>query len=183
MMDFEKRPSVETLLRCISTFLVENEDEDGGQRGVLRKIRAHRFLLAGVSPVFNRMFYGPMKETAEEIKVEETTFEALDKMIKYIYQPPGGEPFNLNHVGCPQKLFELLTLATRYQILDLAKLTSEELEKLPLTKGTLIFAATVANNYKNAFDDLSTKLMMRCLKFFLDTTIGGGEVLALMRAT
>ena len=60
MMDFEKRPSVETLLRCISTFLVENEDEDGGQRGVLRKIRAHRFLLAGVSPVFNRMFYGPM---------------------------------------------------------------------------------------------------------------------------
>ena len=83
----------------------------------------------------------------------------------------------------PQKLFELLKLATRYQILALAKLTSEELEKLPLTKGTLIFAATVANNYKNAFDDLSTKLMMRCLKFFLDTTIGGGEVLALMRAT
>ena len=54
MMDFEKRPSVETLLRCISTFLVENEDEDGGHRGVLRKIRAHRFLLAGVSPVFTR---------------------------------------------------------------------------------------------------------------------------------
>ena len=129
------------------------------------------------------MFYGPMKETGEEIKVEETTFEALDTIIKYIYQPPGGEPFNLNHVDSPQKLFELLKLATRYQILALAKLTSEELEKLPLTKGTLIFAATVANNYKNAFDDLSTKLMMRCLKFFLDTTIGGGEVLALMRAT
>ena len=65
------------------TFLVKNEDEDGEQRGVLRKIGAHRFLLAGVSPVFNGMFNGPMKETAEEIKVVETTFEAFDLMIKY----------------------------------------------------------------------------------------------------
>ena len=129
------------------------------------------------------MFFGPMKEPAEEIKVEETTFEALDMMIKYIYQPPGGEPYNLKLVGCPQKLFELLTLSTKYQILDLATMTSEALEKLPLTKGTLIFAATVANNYKSAFDDLSSKLMMRCLKFFLDTTTGGGDVLALMKAT
>ena len=165
------------------TFLVENEDEDGEQRGVLRKIGAHRFLLAGVSPVFNGMFNGPMKETAEEIKVVETTFEAFDLVIKYIYQPPGREPYNLNLVGCPQKLFELLTLSTKYQILDLATMTSEALEKLPLTKGTLIFAATVANNYKSAFDDLSSKLMMRSLKFFLDTTTGGGDVLALMKAT
>ena len=67
------------------TFLVEDELEDGEQGGVLRKIGAHRFLLAVVSPVFNRMFYSPMKETAEEIKVEETTFEALNMMIKYIY--------------------------------------------------------------------------------------------------
>ena len=133
--------------------------------------------------IFNRMFYSPMKETAEEIKVVETTFEAFDLMIKYIYQPPGGEPYNLKLVGCPQKLFELLTLSTKYQILDLATMTSEALEKLPLTKGTLIFAATVANNYKSAFDDLSSKLMMRCLKFFLDTTTGGGDVLALMKAT
>ena len=116
------------------TFLVEDELEEGGQGGVLSKIGAHRVLLAGVSPVFNGMFYGPMKGTAEEIKVEETTFEALNTMFKYIYQPPGREPFNLNHVGCPQKLFELLRLATRYQILAWAKLTSEELEKLPLTK-------------------------------------------------
>ena len=77
----------------------------------------------------------------------------------------------------------LLTLSTKYEILDLATMTSEALEKLPLTKGTLIFAATVANNYKSAFDDLSSKLMMRCLKFFLDTTTGGGDVLALMKAT
>jgi len=44
----------------------------------------------------------------------------------------------------------LLTLSTKYQIVDLATMASEALEKLPLTRGTLIFAATVANNYKNA---------------------------------
>ena len=42
------------------TFLVEDELEEGGQGGVLSKIGAHRVLLAGVSPVFNGMFYGPM---------------------------------------------------------------------------------------------------------------------------
>ena len=74
------------------------------------RVRAHKLLLAGVSPVFKGMFYGPMKETAEEILVEETTFEAFDTMVKYIYQPPGREPFNLDGIQCPQKLFELLTL-------------------------------------------------------------------------
>ena len=74
------------------------------------RVRAHKLLLAGVSPVFKGMFYGPMKETAEEIVVEETTFEAFDTMVKYIYQPPGREPFNLDRIQCPQKLFELLTL-------------------------------------------------------------------------
>ena len=88
------------------------------------KIGAHKLFLAGVSPVFKGMLYGLMRETANEIKVEETTFEAFDTMIKYIYHPMGGEPFNLNHVSCPQSLFELLSLATKYQIMNLATMAS-----------------------------------------------------------
>ena len=48
-----------------------------------------------VSPVFKGMFYGPMKETAEEIKVEDN-FEAFETMIKYIYQAPSSEPFKVS---------------------------------------------------------------------------------------
>ena len=89
-----------------------------------KRIGAHKLFLAGVSPVFKGMLYGLMRETADEIKVEETTFEAFDTMIKYIYHPMGGEPFNLNPVSCPQSLFELLSLATKYQIMNLAAMTS-----------------------------------------------------------
>ena len=97
--DWQSLLSVDSDLPPDVIFVIEGE-----------RVRAHKLLLAGVSPVFKGMFYGPMMETAEEIVVEETTFEAFDTMVKYIYQPPGREPFNLGRIQCPQKLFELLTL-------------------------------------------------------------------------
>ena len=124
-----------------------------------------------------------MKETAKVIEVEETTFEAFDTMIKYIYHPMSEAPFDLSHIRCPQKLFELLTLATKYQILSLASMAADTLEGLTLDRENMIFTATVARNYKNAFEDLSIKLMMKCIKFLLDTTIGGGDILALVKET
>ena len=148
-----------------------------------KRIGAHKLFLAGVSPVFKGMLYGLMRETADEIKVEETTFEAFDTMIKYIYHPMGGEPFNLNHVSCPQSLFELLSLATKYQIMNLATMTSEALERLTLTRGNMIFTATVAKNYERVFNNQSTKLMMKCVKFLLDPKGAGGDILALVKDT
>ena len=170
--DWQSLLSVDSDLPPDVIFVIEGE-----------RVRAHKLLLAGVSPVFKGMFYGPMKETAEEILVEETTFEAFDTMVKYIYQPPGGEPFNLDGIQCPQKLFELLTLATRYQVLSLVTKTSKALEDLTLTRETMIFTATVAKNYEVAFNDLSTKIMMKCVKFLLHTQGPGLDVLALVKET
>ena len=39
-----------------------------GEDGEFSKIGAHKVLLAGISPMFKSMFYGPMKETEEEIE-------------------------------------------------------------------------------------------------------------------
>ena len=161
-------------------FLVKEEDDRTGEK---KRIGAHRFLLAGTSPVFRSMFFGPMKETGEVVEVKETTVEAFDAMVKFIYNPPGGDPFNLDQIRCPQKLFELLTLATRYQVLKLAKMTSDALEKLTITTENMIFTATVAKNYKEVFDDLSSKLTMKCLKFLFDTTTSGGDICALIKET
>ena len=41
-------------------FLVHGED------GEVVKIAAHKLLLAAISPVFKRMFYGPMKEPKDQ---------------------------------------------------------------------------------------------------------------------
>ena len=162
-------------------FFIQGEDEESG--GLLETIGAHRFVLAAVSPVFRRMFFGPMKDTADNVEVKETTPEAFDAMIKYIYNPPGGETFNLDQIGCPQKLFELLTLANKYQIMSLAKMTSDALGSLAITRENMIFTATVAKNYKEAFDDVSTKVLVKCLKFLFDTTSGAGDILSLIKET
>ena len=70
-------------------FLVQAENGEDNKK----KIGAQKLPLAGVSPVFKNMFYSPMKEEGEVV-VKETTPEAFEAMIKYIYHPIGGEPFN-----------------------------------------------------------------------------------------
>ena len=61
--------------------------------------------------------------------------------------------------------------------------TSKALEDLTLTRETMIFTATVAKNYEVAFNDLSTKIMMKCVKFLLHTQGPGLDVLALVKET
>ena len=56
-------------------------------------------------------------EGDEIIEVKETTHEAFSSMIAYIYKPPGDE-FTLTDISCPQKIFELLAIADRYEILN-----------------------------------------------------------------
>ena len=163
------------------SFLIQGEDEESG--GQSKTVGAHKFVLAAVSPVFRRMLFGPLRETAEVVEVKETTPEAFEAMIRYIYHPQGEDTFNLDQIGCPQKLFELLTLATKYQILPLASMTSDALGRLALSRENVIFTATVAKNYKEAFDDVSTKMLVRCLKFLFDTTNRAGDIFGLIKET
>ena len=66
-------------------------------------------------------------------------------MIAYIYKPPGDE-FTLTDISCPQKIFELLAIADRYEILNLKTLTMDALGSLPIRRENVVFAATVAKN-------------------------------------
>ena len=118
-------------------FLVTTDETEG------ESIGAHRLLLSCVSPVFRGMLLGPMRERGEVIKVKETTYEAFNTMISFIYKVPG-QDFNLKDINCPQKLFELLTVVDKYQILSLKTLTSDALGSLLISNENLIFAATVA---------------------------------------
>ena len=48
---------------------------DGEDNSSTKNIRAQKGLLAGVSPVFRKQFFGKMKDDREEIEVENTTGE------------------------------------------------------------------------------------------------------------
>ena len=137
-----------------------------GQDGRCSKIGAHRVLLAGVSQVFSRMFFGPMKETKEEMEVKETSPEAFHAMINYIYARRSDVV--LCHIRCPNTLFELFALADRYDILNLKTKIMNSLWKFEIKRENLIYTATVANSYRGLFVDISKELLMMCLKFYLE---------------
>ena len=162
-------------------FLIKTEDAEDVESSQ-KSFGAHKVLLAGNSPVFRRMFFGPMMETGEGIEVKETTPEAFGTMIDYIYKPPG-EEFSLQDIRCPQKLFELLAIADRYEILNLKILTVDALQRLAISRENLIFTATVAKNYRQLYDDVGTKLMVKCLKVILDSTTRGGDIFTLVTET
>ena len=165
-------------------FVVKEPEEDATEKkgSGWKTFEAHKFLLAGTSPVFMALFFGPMKETREVFKVKNTTPESFETMINYVYKAPG-DTFSLNNVGCPQKLFELLELAERYEIWNLKTLTTDALENLSISRKNMIFTATVAKNYKTVFEDLSMKLLVRCEELLFDATDGGGDICALVTET
>ena len=73
-----------------------------------KEIMAHKFILASVSPVFKKMFYGVMKESNDIIPVKQTPADAFSLLIDYFYQV---------EISCKEmtilELFELVNLAER----------------------------------------------------------------------
>ena len=147
-------------------FLVHEED------GQSARIGAHRLLLAGVSPVFKRMFFGPMKETKEVMEVEDTSAQAVRAMIIYIYHK---DYISEEVLTDTSTLFELYALGDMYDILNLKTKIMVYLYDLEVTKETLVSAATIARSYRGIFTDLSEDLMMRCLKLYLALEDGDKE--------
>ena len=70
-------------------FEVEGQSDDAEESIQRRNIGAHKLFLAGVSPVFWGMFFGPLKERSGIVYVKETSPEAFDTMVKYISQVAG----------------------------------------------------------------------------------------------
>ena len=132
--------------------------------GSEKSVGAHKDFLADISPVFKKMLFGPMKETGEVIELKETFPEVFSCMLSYVYKPPRDE-FTLNDIRCPQQLFELMTVADKYEILNLTALISYTLGSLPISHENLLFSATVAKNYLPLYEEVSKRLMLRCLKF------------------
>ena len=133
--------------------------------------------------MFMKQFFGSMKEEKEVINVENTTAEAFQTLIDFIYRHPKEDAFPLDQIKCAQKLCEVLELAERYQILALKTLVKEAVRDFDVTRKNIIFTATVAKNYKVMFDDIYETLSVKCLKFLHSTTENFNDMSALMEDT
>ena len=106
----------------VSFLLADGEDSNSS-----RTIRAHKYFLGAVSPVFRKQFFGPMKNDRDKIELKETTAKAFQTMIDFIYRKAGQE-FSVDNIKCPQKQFEVLQLADYYEVLDLKTCVTEALD-------------------------------------------------------
>ena len=161
-------------------FLVPDGEEGGNS---FKTIKAHKLLLAGVSPVFRAQFFGPMKDEREVIEVQDTTAEAFQAMVDFIYRKAGKNTLTLQEISCPQKLFEIMEVSERYQVEALKVLVEEVIKKIDLTRENMMFAATVANNYKVQFEEISLAVLRKCVQFLDETTRNSSDVFSLVEET
>jgi len=152
--------------------IVETDDNtvtEEGHARVVKKVKgemkAHKWILAASSSVFEGMFFGPLKESKDVIVVKETTVEAFKKLIEYIYHIDI-ECRNFSLV----ELYDIVNLAELY---DVPKLTEElkiQMENIPLSMDNLMDVATTASEYSQ-FEEVTNTVMMTCAKFLQKSTI------------
>ncbi|XP_078372873.1 BTB/POZ domain-containing protein 6-like [Oculina patagonica] len=87
----------------------------------MKKIPAHKFLLAISSPVFFAMFYGELAETRDSIDISDCEYESLLELFRFMYS----DDVNLN----PDNVMQVLYLAKKYMLPSLADKCTEYLGK------------------------------------------------------
>ena len=144
-------------------------------------VSAHKFLLAGASPVFRRQFLGSLKENSDSVVIKETTYEAFTTMINYLYTPPG-QNFSLAHMNCPQGLCEIYNIAERYHLENLKLIVYSVLSALPISSENLLFSASTAKRWF-VFPNVSEMLLEKCATFLAEKMKTAEDVFKLMLDT
>ena len=95
-------------------------DSEGGSES-MKKIPAHKFLLAMSSPVFYAMFYGELAEKKDLIDISDCDYESLLELFRFMYS----DEVNLT----ADNVMQVLYLANKYLLPSLADKCSEFLRE------------------------------------------------------
>jgi len=149
--------------------------EAGQGNGVKkREVKAHKFILAGSSPVFRAMFLGPMKESKDVIDVGETTFEAFEKLIGYIYQVD---------IECKDmslvELYDIVNLAELYSMPKLMEELKIQMENINISADNLMEVAATASEYSQ-FETVSNAVLEACAKVLQRTLRNPASYMAIV---
>ena len=124
---------------------VEFHVEDINQRegSSYQVLKAHSYILASASPIFQAMLFGPLAlplQPPQVIPIKETTPEAFTALLQYIYQ------WQLPH-GSPAHLLEVCNLAHRYHLQTLQTACEDKLRSCePMSGGLLSTCRALARH-------------------------------------
>ena len=120
-------------------FQVVDRDSEGGSKSV-KKIPAHKFLLAISSPVFYAMFYGELAEMKDSIDVSDCDHKSLLELFRFVYS----DEVDLNG----DNVMQVLYLAKKYMLPSLAEKCSEFLIREYLDASNVFHALPNAQKYE-----------------------------------
>ena len=140
----------------------EIEDEEGSIVGV---VGAHKAVMALRSPVFKAMFYGPLAEKGELIRIKKTSMFAFKEMVRYMHGADLDErPWAIG----VRELFRMADLAERYNLPGLSERLVDYARAYLFPRESLLEVAKLAEEF-HFFKEVSKSLLDRCALFL--TTI------------
>eukprot|EP00092_Neocalanus_flemingeri_P070838 GFUD01086979.1.p1 GENE.GFUD01086979.1~~GFUD01086979.1.p1 ORF type:complete len:173 (-),score=45.80 GFUD01086979.1:133-600(-) len=94
---------------------------------VLGDVTGHKVVFAAASSVFRDEFFGGLKETTDVIPVKETTYEAFEKLMFFIYSK------DIDWSGVTVlEMYDVVNLAERYIMPELMDEMKKQMENVPL---------------------------------------------------
>ena len=99
-------------------------------------LKAHKLILAAHSVFFRKAFFGSglnFKESSGTVIIKETTKEAFQAMIDFIYEK--NKNFGSNQRV--EKLFDLLNISKRYQVDELSLAILNHFKNFPWSRNNL----------------------------------------------
>lgn len=130
--------------------------------GVSQPISAHKCLLAIASPVFERMFYGDLKE-GDTVEIIDATSEAFIEFLQFFYL----DKITLND----DNVAEVMTLADKYDVKGCLNLCAQFLElTLSATTAAWIYELAISFNLNYLAAQCEEKICIETKSVFKSDT-------------
>ena len=141
----------------------EIEDSEGTSLGILG---GHRTIMALKSPVFKAMFFGPMKEEGDLIRIRDSSMFAFQAMLKYIHDAKEKwGPWEVDF----KEVLHIANLVQRYNLPGLERKIVSYAINFLYPEDKLMEIASLAEQF-HMYEDVSEALLANCANY-LTTTI------------
>jgi len=134
--------------------------------GKIQEFPAHKHLLACVSEVFSRQFFGPMKSDEDYVDIPNTSTTAAGLFVNYIYD----NSFSLSGVGI-EDLYQLLKLAHMFLMTDLAQEVRHNIDNLLVSKENVVELITISERFSEMFEEVSNSVSDRSYQFLASVNV------------
>jgi len=130
---------------------------------VVGELKAHKYLLASVSPVFRKQFFGKLAEIKQVIDIKETTPFAFKYLIQYIYMGLSNTK-DIQIESDLVEIFEIVNLAEKYDMKTLSAEIPRLLDQFFIEESNVLEVTKIAEVFKH-FEFLSNQLILKCSNF------------------